>query len=59
MEGIQCNDIEGAMYAFPSLEFPKKYQESNQDSNYPLDTLYCLEILEKTGICLVPGSGFG
>lgn len=23
------------------------------------DMLYCLKLLEKTGICVVPGSGFG
>ena len=24
-----------------------------------LDTYYCLELLSQTGVCVVPGSGFG
>ena len=24
-----------------------------------LDTYYCLELLRQTGVCVVPGSGFG
>jgi alanine transaminase len=23
------------------------------------DTMYCLDLLDKTGLCVVPGSGFG
>jgi aspartate/methionine/tyrosine aminotransferase len=25
----------------------------------PADTLYCLELISETGLCVVPGSGFG
>ena len=25
----------------------------------PADTAYCFELLDATGICVVPGSGFG
>lgn len=49
VEGIHCNAITGAMYAFPSLTLPPGVT----------DTDYCLALLEETGICLVPGSGFG
>ena len=27
MEGIQCNEVMGAMYAFPQVLIPKKAQE--------------------------------
>lgn len=47
--GIQCNVVEGAMYAFPKISLPPGRTDED----------YCLELLEKTGICLVPGTGFG
>jgi aspartate/methionine/tyrosine aminotransferase len=49
IRGISCQEIQGAMYAFPRIELP-----SGMD-----DDEYCLKLLEKTGICVVPGSGFG
>lgn len=27
IEGITCNEVEGAMYAFPSIHFPDSYLE--------------------------------
>lgn len=47
--GIQCNPVTGAMYAFPRIELPPGVTDSQ----------YCLALLEETGICVVPGSGFG
>ena len=49
IEGISCNAIAGAMYAFPRITLPPG--KSDED--------YCLALLEGTGICVVPGSGFG
>jgi aspartate/methionine/tyrosine aminotransferase len=49
IEGISCNTIAGAMYAFPRIVLPPG--KSDED--------YCLALLEETGICVVPGSGFG
>jgi alanine transaminase len=58
---------QGAMYAFVRFELPDEdrvdvsgmtpaerrvYEEER-------DTAYCLALLEETGICVVPGSGFG
>ena len=58
---------QGAMYAFVRFELPpdrnidaasfspaekRAYEEKR-------DTEYCLALLEETGICVVPGSGFG
>ncbi len=47
--GIQCNGLTGAMYAFPRIQLPPGRT----------DAQYCLALLEETGICVVPGSGFG
>ncbi len=47
--GIRCNPIAGAMYAYPRISLPPG--KTDQD--------YCMALLEKTGICVVPGSGFG
>ena len=47
--GIQCNVVAGAMYAFPKVSLPNG--RSDED--------YCMALLEQTGICVVPGTGFG
>jgi len=47
--GIRCTRIAGAMYAFPRIALPAGRTDDD----------YCLELLEATGICVVPGSGFG
>jgi len=47
--GIRCNQVAGAMYAFPSITLPPGRTDEE----------YCLALLEETGICVVPGSGFG
>ncbi|MGA2547636.1 MAG: aminotransferase class I/II-fold pyridoxal phosphate-dependent enzyme [Rectinemataceae bacterium] len=47
--GIHCTRIAGAMYAFPRISLPADRT----------DDAYCLDLLEATGICVVPGSGFG
>lgn len=57
IDGISVNIPEGAMYAFVKIQLPEimKYQSVD----VALDEIYCMELLEKTGICVVPGSGFG
>jgi aspartate/methionine/tyrosine aminotransferase len=47
--GIHCNPVTGAMYAFPRITLPAGVGDEE----------YCLALLEETGICVVPGSGFG
>ena len=49
IEGIHCNVVAGAMYAFPSIQLPPGRTDSE----------YAMALLEATGICVVPGSGFG
>jgi len=65
--GMSVDVPQGAMYAFVRFELP-------QDEGVDLDAMsheqreayaakrnaqYCLALLEETGICVVPGSGFG
>jgi len=59
LEGVSCNDAEGAMYAFPTITLPAKAQEAAAAENRKPDAFYCIELLKKTGIVVVPGSGFG
>ena len=57
--GITCNDIEGAMYAFPQLRLPKKFIESCESAGKKPDAVWCMGLVEQEGIVTVPGSGFG
>lgn len=59
LEGVSCTNIAGAMYAFPSITLPKKAVEKAKEKGLHADELYCGELLESTGIVVVPGSGFG
>lgn len=58
VEGVQCNPVMGAMYAFPRVHLPPKAIEHARSKNLEPDAFYCFELLEKTGMCCVPGSGF-
>lgn len=59
MEGVSCNEVEGALYAFPSVQLPSKAVEAAQQAGKQPDLFYCLHLLEEAGVCVVPGSGFG
>jgi len=59
LEGVTCNSAEGAMYAFPQVRIPPKAMEYAKSVGKPADFVYAMELLEATGICVVPGSGFG
>jgi aspartate/methionine/tyrosine aminotransferase len=65
--GMKMEIPQGAMYAFVRFDLPpepgvdvavldaderRKYEQQR-------DEQYCLALLEETGICVVPGSGFG
>lgn len=58
-EGFSCNPVQGAMYAFPQIKLPSKAIEAAKKAGQEPDFYYALSLLEKTGICIVPGSGFG
>lgn len=59
IEGITCNEVQGAMYAFPRIHLPQKAIEAANMAGKTPDEFYCFAMLEETGICTVPGSGFG
>jgi alanine transaminase len=67
IDGMSVDIPQGAMYAFVRIQLPPERDvdisrmspedrlayEATRDSNY------CMRLLEETGICVVPGSGFG
>lgn len=60
IQGIECNDSEGAMYLFPKIHLPQgAFEEARRRGWENADTFYCMQLLEATGICVVPGCGFG
>ena len=53
------NRLQGSMYLFPTIHIPEKANEAAKKAERSPDEFYCLQLLEKTGICVVPGAGFG
>merc|ERR1712232_195799 len=48
--GISCANIEGAMYAFPSLTLPTNALAAARAKDMALDEYWCLRLVEETGI---------
>ncbi|KAK6397801.1 hypothetical protein LTR65_005049 [Meristemomyces frigidus] len=59
MEGVSCQSPQGSMYLFPTITLPQKAIEAAKKADKNPDDFYCLSLLDATGICIVPGSGFG
>ncbi|SMN21109.1 similar to Saccharomyces cerevisiae YDR111C ALT2 Putative alanine transaminase (glutamic pyruvic transaminase) [Maudiozyma saulgeensis] len=59
LEGIECQRPQGAMYLFPRLYFSQKVYDAAKKADLQPDEFYCHALLESTGICVVPGTGFG
>ncbi|KAL8922371.1 MAG: hypothetical protein Q9208_005224 [Pyrenodesmia sp. 3 TL-2023] len=59
MEGVECQSPQGSMYLFPTIHLPRKAIEQAQREGRAPDEFYCFRLLDATGICVVPGSGFG
>lgn len=59
IEGISCQPIEGAMYAFPKVIIKGYVMKKAISFATPADQIYCLEMVDRTGVVTVPGSGFG
>lgn len=47
------------MYLFPQIRLPSKAIAAAKAANRQPDEFYTLRLLGATGICVVPGSGFG
>lgn len=50
---------QGALYLFPTITIPPKAVAAAKAASQEPDAFYSLRLLEATGICVVPGSGFG
>ncbi|KAK4177259.1 putative Aspartate/tyrosine/aromatic aminotransferase [Triangularia setosa] len=59
MEGVECGSPQGSMYLFPTINLPPKAAEAARSEGMTPDEFYCMRLLEATGVCVVPGSGFG
>ncbi len=65
IEGMEVGIPQGAMYAFVKLNLPhtkdvsKMTPEERKSYDSIRDSDYCMALLVETGICVVPGSGFG
>lgn len=67
IEGMSTEVPAGAMYAYVKFELPHKKgvdpstmnEEERLKYEAMRDNAYCMSLLEETGICVVPGSGFG
>jgi len=57
--GFSCQPASGSMYCFPAVEMPSKAIQQARDNGESPDSLYCVSLLKRTGICVVPASGFG
>lgn len=59
MEGVSCQKPQGSMYLFPQITVPKKAQEQAKKEGRKADAFYVSRMLDSTGVCMVPGDGFG
>lgn len=59
MTNVSCQEVQGAMYAYPCLKFSEKAKEAAKNDGKLPDEFYCFQCLDETGVVLVPGSGFG
>ncbi|KJY00727.1 alanine aminotransferase like protein [Zymoseptoria brevis] len=59
MEGVECQEPQGSMYLYPTIKLPQKAIEAAKEAGKSADEFYCLRLLDATGVCIVPGAGFG
>ncbi|KAJ3002358.1 hypothetical protein HKX48_002372, partial [Thoreauomyces humboldtii] len=58
LDGVTCQPAQGSMYLFPQIRLPANAIHAAESANIQPDALYCMELLNATGVCVVPGSGF-
>ncbi|KAM3536248.1 hypothetical protein MY4038_000406 [Beauveria bassiana] len=59
MEGVSCAEPQGSMYLFPTITLSQKAVDAAKAAGRKPDEFYAMELLNATGICVIPGSGFG
>jgi alanine transaminase len=50
--------LPGALYLYPRIHLSENARENAVDAGKEPDGFYTLALLDETGICVVPGSGF-
>jgi len=58
IDGVDCQNVDGALYAFPKITLPDGFIAAAKAAKMQPDTFFCMNLLEKTGIVTVSGSGF-
>lgn len=56
---MACGEAQGSMYLFPEVDLPAKAIAAAHAAGRKADEFYCFSLLDATGICVIPGSGFG
>ncbi|KAF5384359.1 hypothetical protein D9615_003156 [Tricholomella constricta] len=59
LPGVSCVDSPGALYLYPQILLSEKARDAARQAGKEPDAFYALALLDETGICVVPGSGFG
>lgn len=59
LPGMSCSPSPGALYLFPRLHLPEGAVKAAKDAGRTPDGFYAHALLDKTGICVVSGDGFG
>jgi aspartate/methionine/tyrosine aminotransferase len=57
--GMSCSPVHGAMYAFPRLHLNDRFVAHSLAESVDPDMKWCRMLLEKEGVLVIPGSGFG
>ena len=47
------------LYLYPNIDVPEKAKVAAKEAGRSPDMFYSLALLDETGICVVPGEGFG
>ncbi|KAK2901465.1 hypothetical protein Q8A67_009580 [Cirrhinus molitorella] len=59
LPGISCQPLKAGFFVFPSLHFPPKAIKWAEKRQMEPDMLYCLHLLEETGLHVKPGCEYG
>lgn len=44
LEGVTCNEADGALYAFPRIRLSNKAKNAAEGKGIPADEYYCLKV---------------
>ncbi|CAE7938572.1 unnamed protein product [Symbiodinium sp. KB8] len=54
LDGVSCQTPQGALYTFPSITLPPRAIDAATKMGKAADAMYCLELLDSTGVVVVP-----